>query len=647
MHEPGRIFVIDEYLQDKKIVIYGAGLTGRQLYSQLKDRGIDVIAVVDRNADVIENSFSCPLIKPEAFFYNHFSQYYFFIANVSVTAKDEIRKYLIEHGVEETGILDLEENFYDGVREYQMKDDPDEALHQLIQANENIIGNIELTEHFQIWMNVYYSKLTDKEGFRNEIKYEFHNNSKDETRIMLGLYLFELKELDAVGMQDLVDCISKLPEGEYDWLYFLTIQIHSMEFTQNRLIYKELGADRKAMWERILRYYCPKCMLELDNSRRIKGKIAILIPDFLGENHAPAMIYRMMANALSKEGKKVKIFVISEYAGQKSFGFLSVQRGLSLSELSAYDQYNKEKLNPDIEIEYIAKDTIVDLLRTTVNEVIKFSPQCIIDATNERSPVSGILIKYFPVLCYATATGTAGTFFTKTTVNLFEYNMEIAPYRVTLPYFFIEKSESVSYNKKDRLGIPEDSFVIVTVGRRLYSELDQELSDCVVKLLKKHTDMYWLLVGNTEVGKYFNKGETENRVLVIPYEENLKALYSLCDVFLNPDRTGGGFSMMFAMQKEVMVTALKKNLYGAARWVGEEELIEGGYAQLCEYIEKLYQFPDLLREKKKRMREIIYEKCNTKKWVIALCDVLDSMEQSFAAGRNNNTVLRGETNDTI
>lgn len=86
---------------------------------------------------------------------------------------------------------------------------------------------------------------------------------------------------------------------------------------------------------------------------------------------------------------------------------------------------------------------------------------------------------------------------------------------------------------------------------------------------------------------------------------------------------------MFAMQKEVVIAALKKDLYGAARWVGEEELIEGGYEQLCEYIEKLYQSHKLLCEKKKRMKEIIYEKCNTKKWTLALCDVLDSMEKSF------------------
>lgn len=629
MQELGRIFVLDKYLQDKIIVIYGAGLTGRQLYSQLIDRGINVVAVVDKNADMIKNSFSCPLINPEIFFYNHFSYDFIFIANVSVTAKCDIREYLKENGIEKEKILDLEENFYDGIQEYQMKDDPDMVLQQLIQINKNIIGNIELTEQFQIWMQVYYSKLTDKDEFVNIIKQEFHNNNSNETRIMLGLYLYELKELDTDGMRHFMRCLSKLNEKNYDWLYFLTIQGYCMEVTQNNLIYKELGADRKALWRKILLYYCNSDVPLLDKIRRKEGNIAILIPDFLGENHAPAMIYRMMANELSNEGKKIKIFVISEYAGQKSFGFLSVQRGLSVTELSAYDQYNRKMLNQDVEIEYIAEDSIFALLSTAVNEVINFCPQYVIDAMNERSPISGILCRYFPVLCYATVTGTSGTFFTKTTVNIFEYNKEIAPYQVTLPYFLIEKKEAVSYDKKERLGLAEESFIIITVGRRLYSEMDQELANQVVEMLEKNPNMYWLLVGNTEVEKYFDKKDIGNRIIIVPYEENLTALYNLCDVYLNPDRTGGGFSIMFAMQKEVVIAALKKDLYGAARWVGEEELIEGGYEQLCEYIEKLYQSHKLLCEKKKRMREIIYEKCSTKKWTLALCDVLDSMEKSF------------------
>ena len=200
MCEPGRVFVLGDFLQNKKTVIYGAGSTGRKLYDQLIGKGIEVVAVVDKNADSLEKTFFCPLITPESFFYNHFSHDFIFIANVSATAKSEIREYLMENGIEKDMILCLKENFYDGIREYQMKDDPDAAFHQLIQANENVKGNVDVTEQFQIWMSVYYRNLTDKELFKNKVKDEFYYNSSNETKIMLGLYLFELNELDAAGI---------------------------------------------------------------------------------------------------------------------------------------------------------------------------------------------------------------------------------------------------------------------------------------------------------------------------------------------------------------------------------------------------------------------------------------------------------------
>lgn len=632
MCEPGRVFILGDYLQNKKTVIYGAGATGRKLYSQLVERGIDVVAVVDRNADSLDNTFFCPLITPESFFYNHFSQDFIFIANLSKLAKSEIREFLIEKGIKKEKILYLEENFYDGIQEYQMKDDPDVAFHQLVQANENIKGNVDLTEQFQIWMNVYYSNLTDKERFKDRVKDEFYNNSSKETRIMLGVYMFELNEFDATQMRHLVEYISELREKDYDWRYFLTIRIYGMELNQNKLLYKGLGAERRELWKRSLEYYLPDYKPCKGMVRRIEGKVAILVPNFLGPDHAPAMIYRMMANTLIHMGKQVKIFVISEYAGEKSFGFLSLQKGLTEQELGAWDEYNRKMLDKEVEIEYIAENDISGLLGKAIHEVFEFCPQYVIDATNERSPISGILYKYFPVLCYTTTAGTSGTFFTKTTAAVFEYNEEIAPYQVTLPYFLMTKEESESYNKGERLGIPENSFVIVTVGRRLYSEMDQDLVDCVDEMLKRNPDMHWLLVGNTEVEKYFDGKETIDRIRIIPYENDLSALYRLCDVYLNPDRMGGGFSMMFAMQQGVAVAALKKNYCGGSggvRWLGEDEAIDGYNAELCKYIENLYKCPDLLEEKKRVMQKIIQKKCSTVRWCSALCDALDEMERCF------------------
>ena len=79
MCEPGRVFVLGDFLQNKKTVIYGAGSTGRKLYDQLIGKGIEVVAVVDKNADSLEKTFFCPLITPESFFITIFHMILFLL----------------------------------------------------------------------------------------------------------------------------------------------------------------------------------------------------------------------------------------------------------------------------------------------------------------------------------------------------------------------------------------------------------------------------------------------------------------------------------------------------------------------------------------------------------------------------------------
>lgn len=76
VRELGRVFILGDYLQSKKTVIYGACDTSRTLYNQFVEKGLEVVAVVDRSADSLENVFSCPLIKPEVFSLYYFSHFF-------------------------------------------------------------------------------------------------------------------------------------------------------------------------------------------------------------------------------------------------------------------------------------------------------------------------------------------------------------------------------------------------------------------------------------------------------------------------------------------------------------------------------------------------------------------------------------------
>lgn len=628
---------LEKKAKDKKIVIYGALASGQVIYKELLERQWgEVVAVVDRAAGdlILDKEFHCPLMKPEKLF-DGLKWDYVYLGTSSPNAKREIKKYLMENGTKEEQILYYgEESFFDGKNEYRMFDDPEKAVFQIVQANENLKGEYDLTLQFQEWMERYYDSLTDQDAYIRKVGEDFAEHPSLEIRIVMGLYLYHFKILEAGEMKKLVDYVSQLPDEQREWLYFLCHKIAYMELYQNKVLYKGLGPDRKALWKRVADQYCQDKKAELESAKRKEGHIAILVP-LLTHPHISSvdMIYYTMANALCDQGKEVKVFVIP-YAQKKSFGFLSVADGIFCDRTKQYMQANREVFDHRVKIEFIEEQEISSMLGTAVDKIMAFEPSCIIDITDQLCPVSCILYKYYPILYYAVRQCTMGTYFEKTTVGVFDYNEEVSLQKVTVPYLYINKKEMYNYNRSERLDVPENSFVVVTVGERLSSEVDPPLVEKMATLLKEKERMYWVLVGDDAVSKNLAglDEQVHKKIRIYTYEEDLAALYKLCDVFVNPDRAGGGFSMMFAMQQGVAMAALKKDLYGDVKRIGEDELIDGGYKELCEYVGRLYDCPELLTEKKEKMRKISREKADIKPWVTALCSALDETERSFMEG---------------
>lgn len=634
-------YFLDECVKDKRIVIYGALASGQVIYKELLQRAWGkVVAVVDRNADQLPldetKVFQCPLLKPEKLF-GDLEWDYVYLGSSSPRAKKEIKRYLVDNGIEEDRILSFgEESFFDGKNEYRMYDDSEKAVDQIIRANENLKGHYDLTLEFEEWMDQYYdSILINQPEYIERIKSVFVSHFLIEIRITIGLYLFKLKKLEADDMKRWMHYILQLQDDQYEWLYFLGYKIAYMESHQNKILYRDLGTDRRALWEKVVEICCPVWKNKQELPGREKGRIAVLVPIVSHPGiSSGTMLYHTVVNSLCKQGKQVKLFIIP-YAQRKSFGFLSVSDTMFCERTRQYIQANRETIESGVEIEVIEREDIRDMLNTAISRITEFQPQYIIDMMDELCPVSSVLYKHYPILYRPTNTSTTTGFFEKTTMEMFKYNQEIASHRVLMPMLHIKKEPAHTYNKKDYLGIPEESFVIVTVGERLSSEVDIRLVNSMGKVLRGKRDMYWFLVGDDAVSKCLAglEDEVRNKIGLLAYEGDLPALYQLCDVFLNPDRAGGGFSMMFAMQQGVVVVALKKNLYGGAKRVGETELIDGGYEELCGYVEKLYDSLELLEEKKERMKKISQEKSDIKLWGTALCTALEETERSFMEGQ--------------
>jgi hypothetical protein len=101
---------------------------------------------------------------------------------------------------------------------------------------------------------------------------------------------------------------------------------------------------------------------------------------------------------------------------------------------------------------------------------------------------------------------------------------------------------------RSELNLPEDAFVIATVGNRLAVDLDEAFVTGLEKILRDRPNVIWLTVGGLP-DNLLNACETilGDQFRHIYQDMELARLMTMVDVFANPFRNGGGNSAMFAL----------------------------------------------------------------------------------------------------
>lgn len=130
------------------------------------------------------------------------------------------------------------------------------------------------------------------------------------------------------------------------------------------------------------------------------------------------------------------------------------------------------------------------------------------------------------------------------------------------------------------LGLGEATVVWISAGFRLEHEIRNPWAKRMLRLMERHPQVVWLLVGGE--GK-LPKALVEappGRVRVLATRGDLPAILRICDIYVNPPRMGGGISVAEAMAEGLPVTALTGS-------DGGDKLGELALADLDAYDERL------------------------------------------------------------
>ena len=147
---------------------------------------------------------------------------------------------------------------------------------------------------------------------------------------------------------------------------------------------------------------------------------------------------------------------------------------------------------------------------------------------------------------------------------------------------FLEPLPKRRHFRSDYL-LKDNDYVMVTVGKRLNTEMEKSFIDDVCQLIYNHINTVWLLVGidsNYYIKTRYKDLVIQNKIIFMQYEEDIAGLFEICNIYVNPPRTGGGRSIRSAIQMKIPVVINDEILSDAVGFVDDKCIAQNQKEQM-------------------------------------------------------------------
>ena len=335
----------------------------------------------------------------------------------------------------------------------------------------------------------------------------------------------------------------------------------------------------------------PDCQAKKSNTK----KIAFIVDQLISINHSPTKLMLDYARNIRKyyPDYEVKIFVEDNLYCKNEIGIIPYLYTSAISS-SIKDEHYKYLDDKSIKICYAnvnlsKKNRTINL----ANKVSEFNPDVIL-TNSDISVVSRIFYKRVPIVFMSMG----GDYFSNLADAYLCINVDVT-LELNNSYKLLDRNKIYMFKyglefkkpkkklNREIYGVNEDNFIMITVGNRLDAEMDKEFIDYITKFIMDNTDVKWFIVGGRNIPYIQEKFShlLKDKIIKIKYEDDLPALYRICDVYINPRRKGGGISIAMAM-KEGLPVVLAKNSLDGVSYVG----IENAVNNMNEYLLLLDRF---------------------------------------------------------
>lgn len=619
-----------------RIALYGCGKSGTACYRQLVKSGYCSLAViVDQNhtGRVLEGNSVKPVSELETVDYDC----------ILITIMDErisrqVKKSFLEKGILERKILTM----HDRPKALTM-----ECVENQEYMQKYLVDSFGKMCSYAKRPVEYYQELAarlslakhEKEHVFECLKTLLSVLKEEETKFILLVLMYQYGYFDKQCMESFMKCMRNAKWND-DTYYGFIIDSTVMVFVHPDYIYNNFFVDRKALQKKICAYYK---LYAVENVQKTeKKRIAIITSIYAPENTADAVsvLVRKYAMEFVDCGYDVKIFVVRldvDIDFQKVFLIHRMPNGICKKSTDRLTSAKKisicESLNMDV----------TERLQTTLKNIMEYHPSFLLDMADERFPEAYALIRHFPIFnlpMRGNAYSSEADIYlsidadrVKKDNSLYHAVPQEDVREIPLSYLGQKETTVLQYNREE-YGLKKEDFIMVTVGGRLSLEIDDKMIKCVCRLLTEKKNIKWILVGDRVKceDRLFRCFLDEGRIIHWGYENCLENLYGMCDIYLNPNRTGGGVSIRRAMWlgMPIVMTDFPSD---ALPCMPTDYVIHGGYGELMEYAARLSEDRELCQKVSEKTLEKI-RTFTSKSDVEKILEVYEEWE-IFAARKKN------------
>lgn len=443
------------------------------------------------------------------------------------------------------------------------------------------------------------------------------DDSSDDIKIFISKLVFLTNSIKDDSSRTIMEFARTTKNADYR--YWTVMDISMFTFLASDGFYSNYYNDRKRLLTKIVE----EQIIKIPSRKKQSSQSRICIITFMFKGHIQSSVQRvvnMVTNAMATRADEVMLISLESFCLSSKEG-TQINTARKKTSAKMYKKKVKAMVDPQVTVLYAIGDSIKKRMQDAIDKIYQFNPTCIIDVSDEFSPISELYSRDYPVIYMPlrisgssmTYTRILGTDWMYGKVNN-KFNC-IDMLRVAnwmLPEYVPPEGERIF---RIDLGIQEDSFVIVSVGYNS-SGFSNEMVDAICSLLKLHEKYCWLLVGENGSSYLHNKYSellSQKRIIEHGYENNLSGLYKACDVFLRSETTGGsGATAIAAMQSLPIV--MSDYECDPMRWLGKDYSMLHSPSEIISEIEKLSEDTEYYSSKKKQVTELVNKATDENYW---------------------------------